>query len=429
MATEPLTCPYCNASLEIQTGWMAGQRIVCPRCGDPFTLQFRDSSTDQPHLAQSSETSVTANAPITAVPQLSRWSNRLIAGIVLSVMIFMAGSGLVFMLMTQQQRRAYDTSRPPRRPGKQRGILETDIATQSVETREAVASVAPDKLAALGYLPVGVNFLFAARLPELLAGPLGAQLLHEPIKLGESPVRLENLPHWLGFRLEEIDHVLFSARIDDTVPPPFYVVLRTAQPYDEEQLRQRLKATRVPSSSKKKLYGFRVPQQDIPLNAWFADERTVVLALLADHLSPLPPQPVEDLRQLPEELRTVLKQRHEPAAPIWIAGHSHDWNKTSAALFLNRMKKEDLGKLASLRTFAIFLVPVPSVRPQAERGDEELVVDGVFAAKDEQGAQRLEVFFRALHGPDTDLKTALDGPWLTLQFHTGPDFWARLLKR
>jgi hypothetical protein len=421
MTTQTLTCPYCNASLGIQAGWSAGQRIVCPRCGDSFPLRLSDSFTDQLPSSRPPESVPPLSPPnlggdkggaATEVSLPLRWSNRLIAGIVLGVMFLMAGGGLVFMLMTTQQRRAYDTSRPPRRPGRQRSLPEQE------NVPPPVASIAPDKLAALGYLPSGVNFLFAARIPELLASPLGTNVLTAPIKVGETQIRLESLLAWLGFRLDEVDHLVFAARIDDAVPPPFYIVYRTNQPYDEEKLRQRLKGTQVPSSSKKKLYAFRFPQQDIQLNAWFADQRTVVLSLFANQLERLPSQPVEDLRQFPDELRTILKQRREPVAPAWIAGHSRDWNKTWARLLLNRMKKDDAGKLASLRTFGIWIVP-----------DDSLTIKGVFACKDGAGARGLEEYFRSLRDPDADFKTALDGPWLTLQFQAGPDFLARVLKR
>jgi hypothetical protein len=418
MTPENLTCPYCNASLVIQPNWSAGQRIVCPRCGDAFPLLFGDSITDRPRPTQNSETAITAHAPTASSPSRTtevelprRWQNRLIAGIVLGVMLVMAGGGLAFMLMTQQQRRAYDTSRPPRRPGKQPGVLETEVVPQ-------IANIAPDKLAGLGYLPSEVNFLFAARIPELLATPIGTQVLRDPIKVGDLQLRLEILPRWLGFHLEDLDHFIFAAHITDAVLPPFYILFRTAQPYDAEELRQRLNCTRVSNSGKKKLYVFRTARQDIQMNAWFADERTVVLSLFADQLEALPTQPVEDLQHLPQELRTVLKERREPVAPIWIAGHSSDWSKTTAGRFLNRMKKDQLGKLASIRTFGIWFVP-----------ENSLVVKGVFGCKDESGARNLESYFRSLRDKDATFKTALDGPWLSLQFQTDPDFLARLLKR
>lgn len=425
MSAETLTCPYCNAAFAVQAGWSPGQRIICPRCGDSFPLRFEDSFTDRPRPTPPAATAITTGAEPSRVSLPSRWSNRLIGGVVVVVMLLMAGGGLAFMLMTQEQRRAYDTSRPPRRPGKQRGVPEEDNVP-------IVASVAPDKLAALGYLPSGVNFLLAVRIPEILASPAGAQVMRDPIKLGETQFRLENLPKRLGFNLDAIDHLVFAARIDNTVPPPFYVVLRTTEPYSEEQLRQRLKGTSIASPSKKTLFSFHFPRPDIPLHAWCVDEHTVVLALFADQLEQLPSRPVEDLRQLPEELRTVLKVRREPAAPAWIAGHSaRAWSKTSAAMFLVRMKKEDSEKLASLRTFGIFLVPMPRARPPAEQENEkeELIVKGVFACEDAVGARGLEEHFRARGGADADLKTALDGRWLTLQFRTNADFLAGALRR
>ncbi|MGH7224041.1 MAG: hypothetical protein ACRELF_12490, partial [Gemmataceae bacterium] len=379
MTTETLTCPYCNASIGVSAGLSAGQRILCPRCGDTFPLRPADAFTGQPTPQAATETAITTkpapSASTTLSPELSFRSRRspgLVAALVIGVMLVMAGGGLIFMLRTQAQRRAYDTNLPPRRPGKQRGAIEADLPP-------LLASIAPDKLPALGYLPSDVNFLFAVRIPELLASPAGMRMLRDPIKLGTKDHRLEELPAWLGFRLEDIDHLVFAARIDDTLPPPCYLVFRTAQPYDEEQMRQRLKATRIASPGKKTLYKFHPPRPDIPLHAWFADERTVVLALFANQLEGLPGQPVEDLQQLPEEIHTLLKQRREPVAPVWIVGHSRDWSKTRAAMFLNGMKKKDQAKLSSLRTFGVWLVP-----------DNSLVVKGVFACKDEAGARRLE---------------------------------------
>jgi hypothetical protein len=404
MATETLTCPYCNAVIDAGSAPAAGSRIVCPRCGDAFTLRPSDAFMNQPPPPV--ETGITATPPV-APP--ARWSNRLIAAVVLGVMFVMAGGGLAFMLATQKERRAHDTSRPPRRPGKQPGLIEPEAP--------AVAAVAPEKLAALGYLPGGVNFLFAARVPELLAGPVGTQLLRDPIKLGGSTYRLEELPAWVGLKLEDIDHLVFAARVDNSLIPPFYLVIRTAAPYDEEAVRQRLKAARVGSGSKR-LYSFRTPQKDVPLNVWFADGRTVVVALFADQLETLPDRPVDDLRRLPDELRNVLTTRREPVAPAWIAGHSRDWTKTPAVKFLNRLKKEELEKLAPLRTFGVWLVP-----------DKTLDVKAVFGCRDEKAARGLEEYFRTLSHDEPAFKTALDGSWLAVQYQTGPDFLARLIKR
>jgi hypothetical protein len=413
MSSEVLTCPYCNASIGVQPDLTAGQQIICPRCGDAFPLRFVDSYTDQPSPPQRKETAATADTSLVPAAQVSLRpprSNRLIAGVVLCVMFLMAGAGLAFMLMTQDARRAHDTSRPPRRPGRQRGVPEPDNPT--------IATVSPDKLAALGYVPPGVNFLFGARISELLASPVGVQVLRDPIKVGDTEYRLENLPAWVGLRLEDLDHLVFAAKVNDAVIPPLYLVLRTAQPYDKEAIRQRLQGTRVASPSKKKLLSFGKGQNGLTPHIWFADEYTLVLALFADQLESLPSRPVEDLRQLPDEVRIVLKTRREPVAPAWIVGHSRDWSKTIAGKFLNRLKKEDLEKLSPLQTFGIWLVP-----------EKSLDVRGVFACKDDAAARGLEEHFRSLRGDDPTFKTVLDGPWLTLQFQTGPDFLSHSMKR
>lgn len=332
------------------------------------------------------------------------------ASAVIGVMLLMAGGGLAFMLLTVPQRRAYDTSRPPRRPGRQPGVPLPEVPT--------VVNVAPDKLEALKYLPPSVNFLLAARIPELLASPIGTQVLRDPIAVGGSEHRLADLPSWLGLRLEEIDHFVLAVKLDDALLPPFYLVFRTAAPYDEETMRQRLGGARVAGASKKKLCSFRPGKKDITLHVWFADERTLVMALFRDHLELLPDRSIENLRQLPEELRTVLRERREPAAPAWIAGHSRDWSKTSLVKFLGEMKNEEWTRLSTVRTFGIWFVP----------GDA-LDVRAVFACADAKGASALEEHFRSLSGPESHFKSALDGSWLTVQFRTGPEFLARAMKR
>ena len=166
------------------------------------------------------------------------------------------------------------------------------------------------------------------------------------------------------------------------------------------------------------MYAFQPKANGIKLYARFADERTLVLALFPDQLESLPDKPVEELKQLPDEVFRVLKERREPIAPVWSVGHSRDWSKTSAKTFLSRMKKDDLERLASLRTFGIWMVP-----------DKSLEVKAVFACKDEAGARGLGEYFRSLRGDDPSFKTALDGPWLTLQFQTDPDFLSRSMQR
>lgn len=416
MTTEPLTCPYCNASIQFSAGLSPGQRIVCPRCGDSFPWRPAEAFTGQ-SAALLRETAITDSSPAarSTTPVLdpalrSPRSLGRFAAVVVAVMLLMAGIGLTFMLMTQQQRRAYDTSRPPRRPGKQRGFAD-------VEEPALVNRVSPDKLEALRYLPSRVNVLVAARIPELQRSPVGQKLLRDPLKIAGSEHRLEELPAWVGLRLEEVDHLVFAVRIDET-PPPIYLVLRTTHPFDEEQLRERLKDKRVAGGGKKKLYSFRLPHKDVRPFVWLADDHTLIVSLFEDDLLSLPDQPAEDLQRLPDAIRTVLRERREPVSPVWIIGHSSDWTKTLVGTLLSGKKKEERERLASLRTFAIWLVP-----------DNSLEVKAVVQCEDAMAAQRLEEFFRTRRDPDPRFKTALDDSWLTMQFPGEPDFLSHLLKR
>jgi hypothetical protein len=416
MNTDRLTCPYCNASISVPPGVAAGGRLDCPRCGDSFALRPTDALTHQPQL--SSELNVAVREAITSnrppSPSLalpSRRSNGMLAALAVGVMLLMAGIGLAFMLRTQAQRRAQDTVRPARRPFKQLGVPESS-------NLPVVESVAPDRLEALGYLPSDVNFLVAARVPELAATSIGSQILGEPLKIGGAEHRLSDFPEWVGFSLEDIDHVVLGARIQNDLLPPFYLVIRTVHSYDAEQVRQRLKGTRVASAAKKKLFTFRPLKRDLPMHVWFADDRTVVIALLAQQLEDLAAQPVPELQQFSPELRFVLRERREPVAPMWIAGHSRDWSKTSAAKLTTKIKNEDWLKLSSLQTFGVWIIP-----------DKSVAVKGVFACKNEAGAKGLDAYFQSLPGPEANFKSARDDVWLIVQFQTGPNFLTRLLKR
>jgi hypothetical protein len=416
MPSENLTCPYCNAAIGVSPNLSAGQRIVCPRCGDSFPLRPADSFTGQ--VPPTAETAITdrptvANPTLPALdPRLrSRRSLGLFAALVVGVMLLMAGVGLAFMLMTQQQRRAYDTNRPPRRPGKQRGVPEPENPT-------VVAAVAPDRLVALRYLPEGVNFLVAARFPELKATTAGARLLHEPLfRFAEKDYRLDRLPAWVGLSVDDIDHIVFAAQLDDALDPRFYLVVRTAGPYDEEQLRERLKARRDRKAVKKPVYTFS-PWENVSLSLWCAGPQTLIVAPFADLLDSLPDQPAGDLQRLPRDVRSVLTERREPVAPLWLAGHSRDWTKTPAGIVLGGLKKQQLRRIADLRTFGVWFVP-----------DKLLGVRGVLECKDSASAHALDEWFHSLDGRETKLKTAQDGPWLLLQWQTEPDFLSRMTKR
>src|SRR5262245_49014143 len=96
------TCPFCNAEIAFRPGMTIGQKTVCPRCGETFTLSAIPPAGAVPA------------PPPAPDPASLRRSNRLVAGIVLGVMGLMAATGLTYALLTQGVRREHDKSLPRR---------------------------------------------------------------------------------------------------------------------------------------------------------------------------------------------------------------------------------------------------------------------------------------------------------------------------
>lgn len=351
MSADPLTCPYCNA--QVTAAPLSG-KVLCPRCGEEFTVRHLGSTDVQ------APPGVTATAPSPA-PQLAlggperpvrspERANRVVAALVVGGMLLMAAGGLTFALLTQGVRRAHDTgiTRPSRRPA-----LPPEPPPPVV--------VAPARLEALGYLPEGTSLVAAVHVEELLASPAGKALLAEPLKLGRVELRLDGVERWTGLRLQDIDHLVLGVKVDDPLPPPTILVVRTTRPYDLKKLRSTLEAKSA-GGGKRPLYRFQPAGLPFPLYFGGADPRTLVLGLSPTHLAEVPLRPVAGLDHLATPVRKVLEDRVGPGGPLWAAGHAQDWTKTPAAPLLGEPKKEDLKGLQKVRTFAVWLVPTDPVK-------------------------------------------------------------------
>src|SRR5262245_56222821 len=114
MSAETLTCPYCNARQPPLPGLAVGQRVTCTRCGEGFKVTTVPAGWAEP---SSCEVTDARSAP-SAIPNRPVCSNRLVAGLILGVMLIMAGTGLTYALLTVQQRREHDRALPrkSRRP-------------------------------------------------------------------------------------------------------------------------------------------------------------------------------------------------------------------------------------------------------------------------------------------------------------------------
>lgn len=398
MNADPLTCPYCNARQTDLSGVRLGQRLSCARCGESFTVTRLPEQLQLP--AQTGETGEGGT---------SGWSkpiraNRVVAGIVLGMMMIMAGTGLTYALLTVQTRREHDKAIPrkPRRPW---------LVDRTVEPADE--PIAPGDLPALGYLPPSTGLVACIHLEELFASPTGKDVEARMLKVADGAFQLGQIKEWTGLALEEIEHIVLGVVVrigqEADLTPPTHLVVRTRKAYSSSRVRVALKASKAreqktPEGGKRTIYSGSVRM--LPVQIWLADERTVILGLFSD-LEQIPGKPREGLNQLPVELRQVMEKRLSPGVPAWVAGHSANWKKTWLPTLLSAFKENPLwSNLEQVNTFAVWLMPGNPAK-----------VFGVFRCAEESVAKRIEqtdLRSRQKEFPDT-FKFHRAGDWLELQ--------------
>jgi hypothetical protein len=370
------------------------------------------------NVSPSRSTAITTEAPEPIAPAKPVRANRIVAGIVLTVMVVMAGAGLILALNTVKVRREHDTALPPRlrRP--------FDIFRKK-ETRPAELgeAVAPSRLAGLGYLPRGTNVVAAVHVEELLASPAGKELRRQGVKIGNREWKLDAIKDSIGLPIEEIDHVVLGVQMreekDVELTPPLYLVVRTRQAYDADRVKKTLQATKprseaVPGGGKRTIYSAKVqnlplPLQNLPLLLWLADERTFVLNLFSKKMEDVPVQPDEDASQFPAELRQVIQQRLDAGTPIWLAGHSNNWELTLLPKLLDLFGSKRVPVLSRWKDVRTFAIALHTAKP--------LKLIGAFRSADEPAAKRIEreeLVPRQKADPD-GFKYIREGEWLTVQ--------------
>ena len=307
------------------------------------------------------------------------------------------------MLYTQPFRRSNDKGIVKTNP-KRRPPLDSIDSTDDTPTP-------PARLAALGWLPSETNLIIGVHVRELLANKEGNALLTQPV-LG-SGVTAQTLAGWIGFSINEIDHIVIGVRGDKLLLTPTLIV-RTRQDYDSEALLQHLKATQVAGTDARPVYQFEQAHANPLFRTWFVccvDKRTAVYVLLnATHLQDVPDTAQTDLRQLSPELREVMQQRMERVGPLWIAGHADDWKKAAPAplfteFLFKKVEPKDRERLLKVSTFAA------SVQPE-----EPIVVQATFACGSEAAAVELQKYLDIPEGnADADWKAAHAEGWLTIR--------------
>jgi hypothetical protein len=405
MTADAPTCPYCNAQLPFDVHG----RVSCPRCGETFNVNQPAADTVQPApsldiaTAPAPWSKPAASQPSPTLYRKPIRANRLVAGVVLGVMALMAATGLTYALMTVKVRREHDTSLPPRqRKPFQRFRKET--------TPEPAEAVAPDRLAGLGYLPPRTALVAGLHVPELLASPAGRKWSEEGFKIGRFDLKLASVEEWLGVALDNIDHVVAGMDLGDgeeLVLKPPTVVIRTRRSYDLDKVKAALAAKRAregPAASGGKRSVFDVKVQGVALQLWPADETTLVLS---SRLADVPAQPGEGGENLDDEVRSVLHQRVAAGAPLWLAGHSPNWDKTLLPLLLGARKDVPVvNRLKDVKTFALWLQP-----------DRPARLFGAFRCLNEESAKQIEtedLRERAKSNPE-GFKFSRDKDWLTMQ--------------
>ncbi len=398
------SCPYCNAQVPVPVETAVGQRLICPRCGEPFA--FRGATT----VAQPA-----SSAPATP-PSPRRLSNRAVAAFVLGIMATMALAGLGVALLTQPARRAHDTMKPPRSellniPLGLRIVLGVYLFVLAalvvrawlVRTRQPstapfwqrlaiplamtllgatllvivvrprlnpeveqdtglrpIHATPPAELAELGYLPDGVNLAAGVHIAEALETPAGKEALVS-LSLPSSDLNLDTLVRLTGMQKpDELEHLLLGVELIDQWPPPMTLVIRTRRPYDPARLHETMPTTWKPEPSNKDLRGINLhlaKNASVQVSLWCADERTLVLfvSVPTTRINQVPDQPME--KKLSPLLMTLLRQRTGEGTPLWLVGQTENWPWKGLLSMVEPFVPmiQQLALMKDLRGFGVFV--------------------------------------------------------------------------
>jgi hypothetical protein len=337
-------------------------------------------------------------------------SNGVTAGFVLANMGLLASTSLALALSTQDFRRLND-----------RGLIKARLRpTRPAEPPAPPGPSGPasDPLEALGYLPRNTNVLLVVRTADLATAPGGQEAL-EAVGIGGSSIRLDRIRGLTGLDASAVDLLAVGLRIDEIIPPPITMVVRTKAPYDQARVRQALNASEVArAGGDRPLY--RIQASGLPELArggrlWFADDHTFVLRFLSltmQEKSPDPGVPLTPRRgpdEVPEDLRQLVKEKVETAAPLWLAVAVADWKALEPAADFGLFPRNQVERLRLIRRAAGWARP-------GGQASAALAFEGVDAA----AAERLE---KELLGPRKHVKgltAKREGAWLTIRWKGKP---------
>jgi hypothetical protein len=208
-------------------------------------------------------------------------------------MAFMAAVGLGYALKTVEFRRSHD---------------------KPEEERAPVSVVHPADLYGVGYLPDDVQAIAGVRV--------SAARESEPARtaLTALGIAMDDAGRVLGVPADDLDHVIVAASIK-AVPPRLTVVLRARRPINADAVRTALQGGRGSEHNGKTLYEVKLRPKGPDGLAWFADDRSIVAGLVKENFDRLPPERNPSIDRFDSPLRSLLRDRLNPAALAWAAVH------------------------------------------------------------------------------------------------------------
>jgi hypothetical protein len=289
---------HCNAELPVDA-------TTCPRCGEggPVVVERPEDERRRP-------------------------SNRQLGLIVLASMATMAAIGLVFALMTTEQRRANDnknveTSRPP-----------------------GPINVAPTELAGLGFIPGDVDALAGVDLDRMRESDSGRELLR----------RVELLPE--AMLTPAVSHIVVGGSFRE-FPPRLTMVLRSPSSADCAQVRSALTTDGTQVRGERRLSKARLLRR-APIESWLADAGplTLIGSQLPADFDAVPTAPQSGTRRF-ARLERLLVERLPRNAAMWFVAEVEPSN--TVLPFLVKMlpwPKAEVAVWERLRGVVVAIRPV-----------------------------------------------------------------------
>jgi hypothetical protein len=265
-----VSCPFCNSPVPIANLPAGESRMYCPRCEETIPI-------DVTRIEALSNTAI----PATPTPPAARvLTNRAVAGLVVAVMLGMAGLGLTFALKTIGVRRANDS----------KGVQPPEPAADS-------RPLPPAEWPGLGYLPGDVHAVAGIRVADALDTAAGRALLEQ---LGLADVKKTTI---LGISPVNVDYLMFGASLR-TLPPRVTAVVRGS-------IADAFASGRLVDHHGKTLHRTKLWATGPEGVIWRADRQTLIAALLPEDLDRVTAKP--QAAPLPE-----LMERLDPAAMAWL---------------------------------------------------------------------------------------------------------------